>query len=195
MVPFGALSALAFLRDFAKLKSGEKILIHGASGAVGVFAVQIAKHWGAKVTAVCSTANMAFVEALGADTVIDYTKTDFSTVSGIYDVILDTVGGTSFSRCRHMLTPQGRHVFLVQELPQLIQALWTFMQSGQRVICGISAGDSQIDLLTIKRLIDDGILRPVVDRLYHLRDIVDAHRFVDTGRKRGGVVVTIPDLH
>lgn len=195
VVPFGALSALAFLRDYTRLKAGENILIHGASGAVGVFAIQIAKQFGANVTAVCSTANAELVQSLGSDTVIDYTKADFTSGSVVYDVVLDTVGGTSFSRSRRVLAPHGRHVFLVQKLPQLLQALWTFFRPGQRVICGISGGDSQADLLTIGRLIEAGMVKPIIDRTYALRDIVHAHRYVDTGRKRGGVAVSLVDAH
>ncbi|MBA3067446.1 MAG: NAD(P)-dependent alcohol dehydrogenase [Hyphomonas sp.] len=191
VVPFGALSALEFLRDFVQIKPGQKILIHGASGAVGVFAVQLAKHFGAHVTGVCSTANAELVTSLGADQVIDYSKTDFTRGPGIYDAILDTVGGTSFSRSKRVLAPYGRHVFVVQTLTQLLQALWTSMRRGKRVIVGFSGGDSKEDLLLIKGLIETGRIRPVLDRTYRLPDIVDAHRYVDTGRKRGGVAISI----
>ncbi len=193
VVPFGALSALAFLRDFVKIKPGQKILIHGASGAVGVFAVQLAKHFGAHVTGVCSTANVELVRSLGADQVIDYSKTDFTQGSDVYDAILDTVGGTSFSRSKRVLAPTGRHVFVVQKLAQLLQALWTSMRPGKRVIVGFSAGDSKDDLLLIKRLIEEGRIRPVIDRTYRLQEIAEAHRYVETGRKRGGVVVSVSD--
>lgn len=192
--PFGALSALAFLRDFVRIKPGQKILIHGASGAVGVFAVQLAKHFGAHVTGVCSTANIDLVTSLGADQVIDYTKADFTQGSVVYDAILDTVGGSSFSRCKRILAPYGRHVFVAQTLTELLQALWTSMRPGQRVIVGFSSGDSKDDLLLIKRLIEAGEIKPVIDRTYKLQEIADAHRYVDTGRKRGGVVVSI-DAH
>lgn len=191
VTPFGALSALDFLRDFAKLKRGEKILIHGASGAVGVFAVQLAKHMGAIVTGVCSTANVELVKSLGADEVIDYTVTDFTQAQGVYDVILDTVGGTSFSRSKRVLAPNGRHVFVVQDWPQLLQAVWTSMRPGRRVICGFSGGDSTVDLVQIAGLIEQGTIRPAVDRTFQLDAIVEAHRYVETGRKRGGVVVSV----
>ncbi len=188
-IPFGALSALAFLRDFVRIKPGQKILIHGASGAVGVFALQLAKHFGAHVTAVCSAANVELVASLGADRVIDYAKVDFTQGSDVYDAILDTVGGSSFSRSKRVLAPQGRHVFIVQELTQLLQALWTAMRPGKRVVVGFSSGDSQEDLVLIKRLIEAGAIRPVIDRTYTLDDIVEAHRYVDSGRKRGAVIV------
>lgn len=191
VTPFGALSALAFLRDFARLKAGERILIHGASGAVGVFAVQLARHMGAHVTAVCSTANVDMVRALGADAVIDYKVTDFTKVPASYDVILDAVGGTSVSRSRQVLAPNGRHVFVVQDWPQLLQALWTSLRPGQRVICGFSSGNSRPDLVRIRQLIEAGTIRPVVDRTFPLGAIAEAHRYVDSGRKKGGVVVSV----
>ena len=189
--PFGALTALTFLRDFARLEAGEKVLVNGASGAVGVFAVQLAKHFGAHVTGVTSTANLELVKSLGADTVIDYTTTDFTKGVGLYDIILDTVGGTSFSRSRRALLPNGRHLFLVQQLTQLLQALWTSVRPGKRVICGFARGNSKGDLLLIKNLIDAGTIRPVIDRTYGLHEIVSAHRRVDTGHKRGSVVVSV----
>jgi NADPH:quinone reductase-like Zn-dependent oxidoreductase len=191
VVPFGALSALAFLRDFVRIKPGQRILIHGASGAVGMFAVQLAKHFGAHVTGVCSTANAELVTSLGADRVIDYSKEDFTEGAHVYDAILDTVGGTSFSRSKRALAPYGRHVFVVQTLTQLLQSLWTWVRPGKRVIVGFSRGDSKDDLLLIRRLIEAGRIRPVIDRTYPLQNIVDAHRYVDTGRKRGGVVVSV----
>lgn len=191
VVPFGALSALEFLRDFVRVAPGRKLLIHGASGAVGVFAVQLAKHFGAHVTGVCSAANLELVSSLGADEVIDYAKTDFTQGPDVYDAILDTVGGTSFSRSKRVLAPEGRHVFIVQTLEQLLQALWTAMRPGKRVLIGFSGGDSKDDLLLIKRLIEENRIRPVIDRTYRLQDIADAHRYVQTGRKRGGVVIAV----
>jgi len=190
-VPFGALSAVAFLRDFSRLKAGHRILIYGASGAVGVFAVQFAKHLGAEVTAVCSAANTDLVKSLGADFIIDYTTADFTKSDEIYDVILDTVGATSFSRSKRVLSRSGRHVFLVQGLTQILQALWTSLRPGKRVISGISGGDSKEDLILVSGLIESGKIKPVIDRTYRLNDIVEAHRFVDTGRKRGSVVLAV----
>lgn len=191
VVLFGALSALEFLRDFVQIKPGQKILIHGASGAVGVFAVQLAKHFGAHVTGVCSAANAELVTSLGADQVIDYSKDDFTEGESVYDAILDTVGGTSFSRSKQVLAPYGRHVFVVQTLTQLLQALWTSLRLGKRVIVGFSGGNSKGDLLLIKGLVEAGRIRPVIDRTYRLQEIIDAHRYVDTGRKRGGVAIAI----
>ncbi len=190
-LPFGALSALAFLRDIVRLRPGEKILVYGASGAVGVAAVQLAKHFGAEVTGVCSSPNVGLVRSLGADYVIDYTATDFTKGTGVYDVILDTVGGTTFSRSAGVLAPNGRHVFVTSQLPQLLQMLWTSMRRGKRVICGFSSGSSQSDLVLIKEMVEARVLEPVVDRVYPLEQIVEAHRYVDSGRKRGSVVVAV----
>ena len=189
-VPFGALAALCFVRDVARLKPGQRILIHGASGAVGVFAIRLAKYFGAHVTGVCSKANMSLVASLGADVVIDYQTTDFTQGAECYDVILDTVGGTRFSQTRRVLKPKGRHVFVVHALPQLLQALWTSLWGGRRVIIGIS-DDTREDLQLISSLVSSGKIRPVIDRIYGLRDIVEAHRYVETGRKRGAVVIDI----
>ncbi len=190
-VPFGALSALTFLRKFAKLQAGQKILINGASGSVGIFAVQLAKQMGAHVTAVCSTRNIELVHSLGADRVIDYTITDFTKDSSPYDVIFDTVGNTSFSKCRRIMTKHGRHVFLVHQLPQILQALGTALVRGKRVICGISMSESRSDLMEIKELIEAGRIRPVIDMTFPLQKIIEAHHYVETGRKRGAVVVSV----
>jgi NADPH:quinone reductase-like Zn-dependent oxidoreductase len=190
-VPFGALSALTYLRKFAMLRAGQKILINGASGSVGVFAVQLASIMGAHVTAVCSTRNIELVQSLGADRVIDYLTTDFTKDGSQYDVIFDTVGNTSFFRCRRIMTEYGRHVFLVHQLPQIILALGTALTHGKRVICGINIRESRSDLMQIKDLIEAGRIRPVIDVTYPLEKIIDAHHYVDTGRKRGAVVVAV----
>ena len=189
-MPFGALSALAVLKNAARISRGQKVLIYGASGAVGVFAVQIAKYFGCEVTGVCSAANLDLVGSLGADEVIDYAITDFTGGSKRYDVILDTVGVTSFDRCRRVLTPQGRHVYVAFQGRQILQMVWTFLWRGQRVICSIS-GESRNDFLFARALVTSGAVRPVVDRIYDLHEIVDAHRYVDTGRKIGAVVIRV----
>jgi NADPH:quinone reductase-like Zn-dependent oxidoreductase len=189
--PFGALSALEFLRDIARIRPGERVMIYGASGAVGVFAVQLAKHFGAEVTGVCSTANVALVASLGADAVIDYTTTNFLNGPARYDLVLDTVGGTSFSQCQRALAPNGRYVFLVQDAEALFQAIRTSLRPGKRAVTGFSAGSSKDDLLMIARLIEAGSLKPVIDRRFDLTDIVLAHRYVQTGRKRGAVIISV----
>lgn len=189
-IPFGALSSLVFLREVAVVRPGHKVLIYGASGALGVFAVQLAKHFGATVTAVCSAANLDLVRSLGADDAIDYTVTDYTMGSGGYDIILDTVGVTSFSRCKRLLAPQGRHVFVTFGLSQILQMAWTSLWGGKRVVIGMS-GNSKRDLLFVKGLVEAGLLRPVIDRIYAMQDIVEAHRRVDSGRKRGSLIIKV----
>lgn len=193
-VPFGALAALAFLRDFARLRAGEKILVVGASGSVGVFAVQLARHFGADVTGVCSSANTALVGELGAHTVIDYKCEDFTQGGDRYDLILDTLGVSRFSRCKRVLKSEGRQVFVSFQFHHLLQAAWTYLRPGKRVICGFSGG-SKADLQYIIGLVASGTLRPVIDHEYDLDDIVAAHRYVETGRKRGSLIVRVATEH
>ncbi|CAH0248451.1 NAD(P)-dependent alcohol dehydrogenase [Roseomonas sp. CECT 9278] len=189
-VPFGALSALEFLRDVARLREGERILVHGASGGVGVFAVQLARHFGAHVTAVCSAANAALVRGLGAHDVIDYAAADFTAGNATYDVILDVVGGTDPARCRRVLAPGGRHVFVAFGLREMLWMLGTWLGGGRRVVCGTSGARRQ-DLDWIAERLGSGALRPVIDRRFGLADIIAAHRHVETGRKRGSVVIEV----
>lgn len=131
------------------------------------------------------------VPDLGADRALDYAAPDFSLEPEAYDVILDTVGATRFSRCRHALAPTGRHVFAEVDGGRLLQSLWTSFRSGPRVLCGFSAGDSPDDMALIARYLDRGLLRPVIDRRYPMTQIVEAHRYVERGRKRGAVVIRI----
>lgn len=190
--PFGALSALAFLVGYGQICRGQRILVYGASGAVGVFAVQIGKYFGCEVTGVCSSVNVDLVRSLGADKVIDYTLTDFTDSADTYDVILDTIGVTSFSRCRRILAPRGRHVFVYFQWPQILEMILTAHGLGQRVLCGFSSGDKN-DFLLARAMVKSGGVRPVIDRTYDLQDIVDAHAYVETERKRGAVVVVVED--
>lgn len=189
-VPFGALAALAFLRDFAKIKPGEHIAVVGASGAVGVFAIQLAKLFGATVTAVCSGRNAALVADLGADRVVDYQREDFTRHPGCYDVVLDTQGVTSFTDCRRVLAARGRHVFVSAKLHHFVQSLWTSIRPGKRVVCGFSMG-SRTDLEAVTQLVAGGVLRPVIDRQFELCEVVAAHRLVEAGHKRGAVVLNV----
>lgn len=192
-VPFGALTALFFLRK-AGIAGGQKVLVVGASGAVGTAAVQLATHFGAEVTGVCSTANLELVKSLGADKLIDYTKEDFTRNGETYDIILDTVGTTTFSRCKDSLAANGIHVFIgTTGLTQILQSLWTSMLGGKQVICGVTS-ETLEDLIFLKELIEAGTFRAVIDRRYPLEQMADAHRYVDTGRKRGNVVITLDHL-
>ncbi|MCW1967712.1 MAG: NAD(P)-dependent alcohol dehydrogenase [Anaerolineae bacterium] len=188
----GALTALIFLRDVAKLQHGQKILINGASGAVGVYAVQLAKYYGAHVTGVCSTSNLSLVISLGADEVIDYTQTDFTKNGQAYDVIFDTVSKRSFSQCKGSLTANGMYLSTVPTLTILLQMLWTANFGSKKakfVASGLMQNKDNLNFIT--HLIETGVLKAVIDRHYPLAQVAEAHRYVETGRKKGNVVITI----
>jgi NADPH:quinone reductase-like Zn-dependent oxidoreductase len=186
---FGGTTALDFFRR-GKLRAGERVLINGASGGVGTAAVQLAKHLGADVTGVCSTANLELVRSLGADRVIDYTQQDFVQRGEKYDVIMDTAGTAPWSRSKHALAPGGRLLAVLGSLPELLQVPWVALTSDKRVIAG-PAAERPEDVRHLAELAAAGHLRPVIDRRYRFEQIADAHRHVDTGRKRGSVVVTV----
>lgn len=192
-VPDGALGALNFLRDAGKLQRGQKVLINGASGAVGTYAVQLAKYFGAHVTAVCSAANVELVKSLGADNVIDYTKEDFTQRGDTFDLIFDAVGKSSFSRCKNLLNETGTYVTSVPAPDFLIQLLWTRNSRGKKarfVAPGLrSSAQKAQDLAFLTQLIEAGALKSVVDRCYPMEQIRDAHRYVETGHKKGSVVI------
>jgi NADPH:quinone reductase-like Zn-dependent oxidoreductase len=185
-VPFGGLTALGFLRK-ANIQNGQKVLIYGASGSVGTYAVQIAKYFGAEVTGVCSTTNLEMVKSLGADKVIDYTKEDFTRSAQTYDVIYDAVMKTTFSRCKSSLEQRG--IYLTVDWP-LLQALWASMTSSKKVIFGLGSTRNE-DMVFLKELIEAGKLKPVIDRSYTLEQIADAHSYVEKGHKKGNVVITV----
>jgi NADPH:quinone reductase-like Zn-dependent oxidoreductase len=182
---------LYFLRDKGHVQHGQKVLINGASGGVGTYAVQLAKHYQAEVTGVCSTTNLELVTSLGADNVIDYTKEDFTTSGATYDIILDTVvGRTSFSRCRDSLNPEGLHLAVAGGLGVFLQMAWTAMIGGKKVVAG-AAPERKDDLLFLKELIEAGRIKPVIDRCYPLEQMAEAHRYVDKGHKKGNVAITV----
>jgi NADPH:quinone reductase-like Zn-dependent oxidoreductase len=190
-IPFGSNTALYFLRDMAKLQAGQKVLIIGASGCTGVYAVQLAKYYGAEVTGVCSTRNLEMVHALGADHVIDYTKEDFTQNGQTYDVILDMVPGkSSFARYQSCLQPNGLYLAGAGGLESFAQMAWTGLTGGKKVIAGM-APDRVEDLVFLKELLETDKLKPVIDRCYPLEQTAEAHRYADTGHKRGSVVITI----
>jgi len=186
---FGGTTALDFLRR-AKLSSGERVLVNGASGGVGTAVVQLARHFGAHVTGVCSAANVELVRSLGAARVIDYTKQDFTEGGETYDVIVDTAGTAPFSRSRRALAQNGRLLLILGGLGDLLAAPWVSLTSKRKVIAGPAAERAE-DLQLLAKLAETGEFRAVIDRRYPFEAIVEAHRYVDTGRKRGSVVVTV----
>lgn len=186
---FGGVTALRFLRDRAKIRAGDKVLVIGASGAVGSAAVQIAKYFGAEVVGVCSAANADLVRSLGADRVIDYATEDFTRLDDQYDIICDTIGVTSFATSRDVLKPGGRLLLISSGLAQVLTA--GPKPDGKSVIAG--TGDETVEhLLILKNLAEVGAFKPLIDQCVPLQEIVQAHRRVDTGRKRGSVVVMMP---
>jgi len=188
----GAHTALFYLRDKGNIQAGHKILIYGASGAIGTYAVQLAKYFGAEVTGVCSTTNLEMVKSLGADKVIDYTKEDYTGSGEAYDLILDTVGKTSFSRCKKSLKQKGIFLAVVMDLTELFQIIWTSMTGGKKVKGGV-AGERVEDLNFLKELMEAGKLKPVIDRCYPLEQTAEAFRYVEKGHKKGNVVITVED--
>ena len=190
-VPDGALAALMSLRSVEPLE-GKRIVVYGASGAMGTAAVQLAKHFGAHVTAVCNTKNVELVRSLGADVVIDYLQEDFTKNGETYDVIMDAVGKHSFRRCRRSLKPGGR--FLATDLGFMwhvpLLALWSRWFGDKKLLFPLS-GSSEDDMLLLKGLIETGKYRPVIDRRYPLEEIAEAARYVETGQKTGNVVLTL----
>ena len=188
-VPYGALTSLCFLRK-ANIQRGQKVLIFGASGGVGMYATQIAKYFEAEVTGVCSTAKVDMVQSLGADHVIDYTQEDFTKNGQIYDVIFDTVGKTSISRSRKSLKKKGAYIFATFGLPMLVQLLWLSVTSRKKVGLGVLKETNE-DLVFLKELIEAGTMKPVIDRCYPFKQAAEAHRYVETWQKQGSVVITV----
>lgn len=192
----GALTALPFLRDWAKLQPGQSILINGASGSVGTSAIQLAKHLGATVTAVCSAANAQLVKSLGADRVIDYHSVDFTSEGRTYDVIFDAVATSSFSRCKASLNPGGTYLATVPSFGILTASLTTRCFGSKRAKIGFaglrSAAEKTADLAFVKRLTEAGELRAVVDSTFDFDQAPAAHARVDSKRKRGSVVLRMP---
>jgi NADPH:quinone reductase-like Zn-dependent oxidoreductase len=188
-VPIGARAALHFLRK-GGVKPGQDVLIYGASGSVGTFAVQIAKSFGANVTGVCSGSNLELVRSLGADKVIDYTREDFAADGKTYDVVFVAVDKASFSDCDKVLKPGG--VYLNVTTPVRTLAMrWTAVTSDKRIVSGEHPGERADDLVFLASLIEKGALRSVIDRTYPLEQVPEAHRYVDQGHKRGNVVITV----
>jgi len=196
-IPYGGLTALPFLRDNGKIQNGQKVLINGASGAVGSFAVQLAKYFGAEVTGVCSSRNVELVRSLGSDNVIDYTKEDFTKSGETYDIIFDSAGKSSFSLAKNSLKQNGIYLTTVLTITILRQMMWTSKFGNKKAVIAFtglrSPNDKNNDLKFLKELIEAGRIKPVIDKRFPMEDIVEAHRFVENGHKRGNVVIKIGD--
>ena len=189
-VPFGAMVALNLLRK-GDVQPGQKILINGASGGIGQYAVQLAKHhFGAEVTGVCSTPRMEFVKSLGADVVLDYTKEDFTQSGESYDLIIDILGMGSFSQCKSSLSKNGRYLYASFKMKQVFQMLWTSISGDKKVICTMAPTKAE-DLIFIKELIEAGEIKSIIDKSFPLEQTAEAHRYVESGRKKGNVIITV----
>jgi NADPH:quinone reductase-like Zn-dependent oxidoreductase len=191
VVPVGGLNALHFIRK-GNIQSGQVVLINGAGGSIGTIAIQLAKYFGAEVTAVDSTGKLDMLRSIGADQVVDYTQEDFTRSGQTYDVIFDVVGKGSFSGCIRSLKKTGIYLIGNPKLSRSVGGLWTSMTSSKKVVGG-SASYRTEDLIFLKELIEAGKIKSVIDRRYPLGQIAEAHRYVETGHKKGNVVITIVD--
>lgn len=189
-VPLAALTALQALRDQGNIKSGQKVLINGAAGGVGMFAVQIAQALGTEVTGVCSTKNLAFVQSLGADKVIDYTQQDFTTDNVQYDIIFDAVGKRSLFSCKSVLKPDGIYISTLPTPEVLLQSVLTAFLPGQKAKLVLEKPNTQ-DLIYLKDLIEAGKIRTVIDRSYPLAELAAAHTYSESERAVGKIAITI----
>jgi len=188
-VPVGGLEALHYLRQ-GDLGSGRKVLINGAGGSIGTIGVQLAKHYGAEVTAVDSSGKLDMLRSIGADHVIDYTLEDFTRRGEVYDAIFDVVGKAPFRGSMRSLGKNGVYLLANPSLSRLVRGRWTSLTSSKRVISGASSPKTA-DLLFLKELIESGALRVVIDRRFPLGQMAEAHRYVEAGGKKGNVVITV----
>jgi len=189
-IPFGANAALYYLRNLGKIRAGQEVLIIGASGAIGSAGVQLGKHFGATVTAVCSGTNEELVKSLGADKVIDYTREDFTMNGKTYDLIFDVVGRTTFDHCQNSLKPNGVFLQNIMELTDIVRVLWTSIVSRKKIKGGVAINNLE-RMSTIAELATAGKLRPVIDRSYPLERTAEAFKYVEQGHKKGNVVITV----
>jgi len=187
--PVGGLEALCFLRQ-GNVQSGQKVLINGAGGTIGTFAVQLAKYFGAEVTGVDSTGKLDMLRSIGADRVIDYTQEDFTKRGETYDFILDVVGRSSFSGSVRSLKQNRRYLIANPGPSQMVRGRWTSMTSSKKVVFGAASPKTE-DLIYLKELIEAGKVKSVIDRRYPLEQVAEAHKYVETGRKKGHVVITV----
>ena len=189
-VVFAGTTALKFLREKGNIQEGQKVLVNGASGGVGTFAVQIAKYFGAEVTGVCSTANLELVQSLGADEVIDYTKEDFTKEGQTYDIIFDAVSKRSFSQCKGSLNKKGIYLSTVATVPLLLQMLWTSKIGDKKAIFALLPFTPE-DLIFLKDAIEAGKVKTVIDRTYPLSEMAEAHKYSENGHAKGKIIITL----
>jgi NADPH:quinone reductase-like Zn-dependent oxidoreductase len=191
-LPVGGLEAVYFMRR-AGIQSGQKVLIVGAGGSIGTYAVQIARYFGAEVTAVDSTGKLDMLRSIGAAHVIDYTREDFTRRDQTYNVIFDVIGKSQFVRSMQSLTPSGRYLLGNPRLSQRVRRRWTSMTSNKKIIpwANRTASEHAEDFNFLKELIEAGKIKSVIDRCYPLAQTAEAHRYVDTGQKKGHVVITV----
>jgi NADPH2:quinone reductase len=192
-LPYGALTALYFLRDKARVSEGQKVLVRGASGGVGVFAIQLSRFFGAEVTGICSTRNIELVKSLGAHKVIDYTREDVLESEDKWDIIFDiVVGKTSFKRYKKILKPKGYYLAVAGGLNDLLNMIWTSIRGGRKVIFGGGTEcEKKENFLFIKELIETGKLQVVLDKTFPFEKMVEAHRYAESGIKKGSIAVRI----
>ena len=188
-VPYGSMTAMNLLKK-ANIKKGDKVLINGASGGIGSFAVQLAKHYGAEVTGVCGTNRVDFVKALGADKVIDYTNENFTQNGETYDLIFDVLGKSSFTENKNSLNENGYVLYASFKSKKLFQMMWTKLFSSKKVICALAPEDLNT-LVSVKELIEAGRIKTIIDKSFALEEAAEAHRYVEEGHKKGNVVLRI----
>ena len=188
-IPMGGFTALYFLRR-ANIQEGHKVLINGAGGSIGTIGVQLAKHWGAEVTAVDSAGKLEMLRSIGADHVIDYKQEDFIKSGETYDVIFDVVGKASYSGSVRTLKENGIHLIGNPTVARMVRSQWTSRRSSKKVITGAASNNIE-DLEFLKGLIEAGKIKAVIDRRYPLEQMVEAHKYVETGQKVGNVVITV----
>ncbi len=190
-IPLAGVTAYHFVIALVTIQAGQKILINGASGGIGTFAVQLAKSRGAHVTGVCSSANVDLVKSLGADAVIDYTQEDFTKSKEPYDIVLDVVGKTTFSRCNKILKKKSTYLACLMELPDLLQIARSSLFGGKKVKGGVAISNKE-NLTYLRDLVENKTLKVVIDKIYPFEHIVDAYEYVESGHKKGNVVVKVP---
>lgn len=191
-VPVGGLEALSFARK-ANMQAGQKVLINGAAGTIGPFLVQLVKYFGAEVTAVDHTDKLEMLLSIGADCVVDYTQEDFTKSGKSYDVIFDVVGKSPFSASINSLSKNGVYVIANPSLMKMVRGKWTSLTGDKKVVFGASDPKAE-DLVFLKELVESGAVKPVIDRCYPLEQTVEAHRYVESGRKTGNVVLTVSNV-